>query len=223
MLVLFVLQAILMQGKSISLLEFLALQKNDFFAGHIYQLFSYPFLTTAIFEVLFSLLLFWFLGAELETWWGERRYWQFLLYLGFTSGLVFLLLASLLSLSDLPFFGPRVLTNGILVVYALSNPERIFSFMMIFPIKAKFVCGIIVLIQLYQGFFSPFGVFAWVELSAMGFASLYYLNLQNFAVKKHKKHRWARRSQAKLRVVRSNDESGDNVTEIKPDKPKYWQ
>ena len=87
--------------------------------------------------------------------------------------------------------------------------------MLIFPMKAKYFCALLIGIQLYMGFFSPSATLAWGHLGAMFSAFLFmvivsspkFKNLSEIYLKKRKN-----KSKANLKLVDDDDENG----------PKHW-
>ena len=103
--------------------------------------------------------------------------------------ILFLSVTALLGVSFLFFSGspvfsfPLVGLSGIVsslcVAYAVIFPDRVFSFMMIIPIKARYFCMILVAISLYQGLSGPMGVGAWGQLGGIISAYLFMILVSN--------------------------------------------
>lgn len=187
-------------------LFFLGLSPQSFFSGHFYQLATYPLISQGPIEVLFNCLLLWFVGADLERLWGAKRYLSFLGFSALGGGAIFLVISTIFGVGHLTLTGAAGMTSALLVAFAIINPEQVFSFMLIFPMKAKYFCGLLIALQLYMGIFSPAGVLAWGQLGSIfsGFVLLLYWTKVARGRRK--------RPQTHLRVVSSNDENP----------PKYW-
>jgi membrane associated rhomboid family serine protease len=172
--VLFLLNTIL-NKTGIPLYQFLGLSSAGFLKGYIWQVLTYPFISSGLLEVVFGCIMIWFIGSELESMWGRKRYIFFLLFTWVGGGLAFLIM-------NTAFFGaPAILsgltgaTSALCLAYAIIFPDRQFTFMLIFPMKAKYFCGILIAMSLYQGIFGGGGggVLAWGHLGAMFFGYLY--------------------------------------------------
>ncbi|WP_417334857.1 rhomboid family intramembrane serine protease [Halobacteriovorax marinus] len=220
--VLFLLSSILKATSGAGLVSYLGLSPAMFFSGHIYEIVTYPFIASGVFDVLFNGLLLWFIGSELESQWGVKRYIAFLVTSTIGAGLVYLLVATVF-LSDTglfgyPLYGMHGAGSALCLAYAVLYPDRIFTFMLIFPMRAKYFCMILVGMLLFNGFFTPGKVLAWGHLGAMafGYGWMHLISSPKWKgiVQRAEKQRTARpKSKAKLRIVKDEDE--------KP--PKYWQ
>ena len=205
--VVFLLTSLLSQVGSAGLVQFLALSPLSFFSGHLYQLFTYPLLAQGPIELLFNCLLFWFVGADLERLWGVRNYLIFLAISVIGGGAIYLLFSTLFfSGASLYLSGAAGATSALLVAFAILKPDQVFSFMLIFPMKARYFCLLLIALQLYMGFFSPAAVLAWGHLGAIFSGYLYLVYRAKI------KARLRVKSRAHLRVVRPEDQ----------DPPKYW-
>jgi membrane associated rhomboid family serine protease len=247
---LFLLESILHKLFGKSLLLYLALSGDSFFSGHFYQILSYPFVGGGFFEVLFNGLLIWFVGSELEDIWGKRKYLSFLIVATLGAGLIFLLISNLISGVKFPFFGLMGLSNFLLMAYAIIFPNRLFTFMFIFPMKAKYFCLFIIGIQLFSGIFSPMGALSLGHLGAMATGYIHMVLgstpsikrkaafiISYFGVGTKQKQRDFKKSHLKL--LKSSDESSNEVQGNRATKkdggdndpppkgggkpPKYWQ
>jgi membrane associated rhomboid family serine protease len=172
----FVINFVCSKTLGLSLTPFLGLSGSGVSGGMIYQFFTYPFIASNFLEVLFSGLLLWFIGSELEQTWGSERY-GFLLACSVLIGGLFYCLISLIFFQGSPFFqyplwGMSGVSSGLCVVYGRLYPEREFSFMMLIPVKAKYFTWILVGMVLFSGLSSPSGIGAWGQLGTMGGAFL---------------------------------------------------
>ncbi len=220
--VLFILSSILKASGGIGLVSYLGLSPAMFFSGHIYEIATYPFIASGVFDILFNGLLLWFIGSELESQWGATRYIAFLTTSTIGAGIIYLLVSTLfLSGSGLfgyPLYGMHGAGSALCLAYAVLYPDRIFTFMLIFPMRAKYFCMILVGMLLFNGFFTPGKVLAWGHLGAMAFG-YGWMHLiaspkwKKFTSDQEKKQKMRSKSKANLRIVKDDDE--------KP--PKYWQ
>lgn len=194
------------------------------FSGHVYALVTYPFLSGSILEVILNCLMLWLMGSEFESNWGTKRYLSFILSTIVGGALVYLLVVSLFFQNSLVYSFPLTGLSGIVgalcLAYAVIYPDRIFSFLMIIPIKAKYFCMILVVISLYQGVASPTGVGAWGQLGAI--ASAYGFMI----VISHRNFKLLSDKMGKITQIKSKPKSKAKLTIVKDDSdkpPKYWQ
>jgi membrane associated rhomboid family serine protease len=221
-LAIFILDSLMMKVGGGSLAPFFVLSPDTFFKGHVYTLFTYPLLCQSIWELFFNGLLLWFVGAELETMWGRKKYLFFLLFSQLIAGILFLGVAS-----SVTGMGPAMLTSlhglsqAMILAYGIIFPDRHFSFMFIFPVKAKYFCLIIVALETYMAFIGQGGLGAVGHLLQMAMAFVAMLLMTKPLVK-----RWlegegtgfklgSKKKKGHLSLVDTDDD--DN----KP--PKYWQ
>ena len=170
--------------------------------------------------------MLWLMGSEFESNWGTKRYLNFLLSCVLGGGTVYLLACALFFKSTAIFsfhlVGLAGIVSSLCVAYAVIYPERLFSFMMIIPIKAKYFCFILVAISLSQGFSGPSGVGAWGQLGGILSAYLFMLVIshRNFKslsqkISKLTQTHSRRKGKAKLSIVKDNQDDQE-------DTPKYW-
>lgn len=222
--VLFLLESILSKTSGVSLAGILGLSANSFGSGLIFQVLTYPLIEKQLLAVIFNGLLLWFLGSELESQWGTKRYLQFLAGAVLSAAAVYLMLGFFIlsnsAVYSFPLIGMQGIASALCVAYGILYPDRTFMFMMIFPMKAKWFCALLVGMELYTGFFSPMGALAWGHIAAIlgGFAMLVRFSRArnqkkapgNFSFKMEKK-----KGKAHLSLVEEEDD------ETRP--PKYWQ
>jgi membrane associated rhomboid family serine protease len=149
--VVFLLQTITQLSGFTFLIDFFALNPAKVNQFHIYQLLTYAFLHGDFFHILFNMLTLWMFGSELESYWGRKNFLIFFL-LGAISGGVLTW--------GVNFFWKQGIVVGasagvfaVLIAYALIWPNREVLFMLIFPIKIKYVVFLIMvpMMFLYSG------------------------------------------------------------------------
>jgi len=157
----------------------LGLSASHFLGGHIYSLITYPFISHSLLEVILNSLMLWLMGSEFETNWGRKRYINFLLSVVIGGGLLYLAISAIFfqgtAIYTYPLVGLAGIVSSLCVAYAVIFPDRIFSFMMVIPVKAKYFSMILVAISLFQGLSGPMGVGAWGQLG--GIVAAYLLSL----------------------------------------------
>lgn len=220
-LVVFILDSLLMKVGGASLAPFFVLSPETFFRGHIYTLFTYPLLCQSIWELLFNGLLLWFVGAELETMWGRKKYLFFLLFSQIIAGILFLFLGSMIT-----GMGPAMLSSlhglsqAMILAYGIIFPDRHFSFMFIFPVKAKYFSMIIICLETYMAFIGQGGMGAVGHLLQMGMAFAAMLLMTKPLIKE-----WLEGNGPILKMGNSNKKKHLRLVDEDDDKkpPKYWQ
>jgi membrane associated rhomboid family serine protease len=217
----FILNTALTQLAQISLMSWLGLSVQGMKSGLFFQLITYPFINQHLMSVIFEGLLLWFIGSELELKWGRRFYLKFLLVTILTSGVFYFLLSFVfVNLSAMPLYGITSFTYGLLMAYAIIYSERQLTFMLIFPMKAKYFCMLLAAIQLYMGLTSAAGASALSHLAAMGGAYL-FLNYQSLRSKMANLERQKQKQKMRshLHIVTEENEAK------KPDRdnPRFWQ
>lgn len=221
---LFIINSIMQATAGMSLSSFLGLSLAGVSKGMVYQIATFPFIETNFLSVLFNSMLIWFIGADLENRWGQSFYVKFLAISATTSGAIYLLASALGSSVFMytPLQGLGGIVFALLIAYGIIFSERQLTFMLLFPMKAKYFCMILAGIELYMGLFSANGKAAWAHLAA-GAAGYAYLkwksmkargqSLSSMLPKRSKK-----RGKGKLRIVGDEEPKRPD-----PKDPKYWQ
>ncbi len=191
----------------INLSSWFGLSAAGLASGKVWQVLTYGFLPHGLMDTIFNSLILWFIGSELEGLWGTKRYINFLATVLLGAGAVYLLLGmTILSgtvVYGLPLSGCSGLASALCVVYGVLNPERSMYFFL-FPIKGKYFVMILVAMSLYQGVFSPFGVFAWIQLAAMGAAVLWMVFLTKRAQRQKAPRK--RKRATHLQLIKDEDD-----------------
>ena len=171
MVVSFILHSVSINVFKFPLAQVLGLSLSGIKSGFIFQLITYPLANVGLMEVLFTGLLFWFLGSELENLWGQRKYIIYLVMTALVTGVFYLLVSAVMGgqISSYPFHGMAAFSSAMCVSYAVIYPDRMFQFFFLIPVKAKYFCMILAAMALYQGVFTPGGAQAWGQLAAMAF------------------------------------------------------
>jgi membrane associated rhomboid family serine protease len=220
----FILNFILEKTSGISLMGILGLAASGVFAGHIYRLITYPFASGSLIEVILNSLMLWLMGSEFEANWGQKRYLSFIVTTVLGGALLYLGVVALFfqnsAVYAFPLIGFAGIVGAMCLAYAVIYPDRIFSFLMVIPVKAKYFCMILVVISLYQGIASPTGVGAWGQLGAIAsaYAFMFVISHRNFKGLSQKmgqmtQTRAIKKSKAKLTIVKDDNDGP----------PKYWQ
>lgn len=215
----FLVTAILKAIGAFSLPSILGLSSNGISNGLVFQLITYPFVETQLMSMLFNGLILWFIGSELESQWGTKIYLRFLLLVVLGVGLIFSLVNLIFffgtSVHFASLYGLSGINLALLIAYSLIYPDRQMAFMMIFPMKARTFCWILVAIEAYMAIFTSIKT-SWAHLLGMAISFL-IIHFQNRPlIKKVLKSQWGESRKAKkkhLYVVKDDDQNP----------PKYWQ
>ena len=215
----FVLQSLVQKIAGVSLPAILGLSPHSFGHGHLYQIFTYPLVHLGLMNTLFDGLVIWFIGSELESLWGGRTYSKFLLTSVLSAGIFYLGCALAFS-STFPLTGITGISYALLLGYAILFPQRILTFMLIFPMRAKYFCMIITGVLLFGGLMSH-NLASWGHLGAMlgAFGYLVWTTAQRQGKNPFKQ------------IYQRLRPPGHHLTLIKdkksppkdPPPPKYWQ
>lgn len=199
-----------------SLVSLLGLTTDGLFHGFVFKLITYPFVDLNLMSFVFNSLILWFIGSEFETQWGRKIYLRFLLLTVIGVGLIFSLVNFIFfngtSVYYLPLYGFSGINFALLIAYAVLYPDRPMSFMMIFPMKARTFCWILVFIEAYMAIFGSLQT-SWAHLLAMGI-SYGIIRFQTNPIIKKVLHSSFRDKKKKGHLYVVKDE------EQKP--PKYW-
>jgi membrane associated rhomboid family serine protease len=153
--------------------------------GRIWQLVTYSFLHTGLWHVVFNMLMLWMFGAEFEMGWGGRRFLEFYFFCVIGAALVtvaFAYIGFLLS--------PRTITVGasggifgILLAFGMVYGDReVFMFPLPFRIKAKYMVGILIFIEVALVLQGPSGVANIAHLGGALFGFLYVKFMPRYGV-----------------------------------------
>lgn len=216
-LVCFLLSAILRAIGAFSLVGILGLSGSGLMNGLIYQIFTWPLVETQLLSFLFNSLLIWFIGSELEGQWGSKIYLRFLLLTVACVSLIFTGVNFLFFFGTPIFFtslhGLSGINFALLIAYAVLYPDRRLSMMLIFPMRARTFCWILVGIEAYMAIFSSVTT-SWAHLLAMGISYLIIRFQSRPLVHKALNASWPRKKSPRKHLYVVKDE------EKKP--PKYW-
>ena len=88
----FVILSILQKAIGLPVSSLLALSAEGIGSGFIWQLVTYPLVNFQVMGVVFTGLLLWFIGSDLETLWGTKKYMAYVFIMTVFSGVGFLIL-----------------------------------------------------------------------------------------------------------------------------------
>jgi membrane associated rhomboid family serine protease len=107
----------------------------------IWQLFTYMFLHSPVdlSHILVNMLTLWWIGSALEQTWGKRRFLRYYLLCGVGAGVCVVLLNYAFKSPDVWTIGASGAIYGILLAFGVLYPNVTMLFMLIFPMKAKYM------------------------------------------------------------------------------------
>jgi membrane associated rhomboid family serine protease len=116
------------------------------FNFQVWQLISYQFMHGNFSHIFFNMFALWMFGMEIENMWGSKKFLYFYLLCGVVAGLCHLFLSPLFGYSSAYTLGASGAIYGVLVGFAMFNPNRYIFLYFLLPIKAKYlIIGIILL------------------------------------------------------------------------------
>jgi membrane associated rhomboid family serine protease len=106
---------------------------DDFF---VWQFVTYMFLHGGPFHLLFNMATLYMFGNELERYWGRQRFLTYYFVTGAGAGFCSWLVAMS---SPLPVIGASGAIYGILLAFAILDPNRIVLVSFLLPVKVKYL------------------------------------------------------------------------------------
>jgi membrane associated rhomboid family serine protease len=212
--------------------EWFGLVPTGFLSGrHFWQLITYAFLHADVMHLFFNLMMFAFIGWELESVWGTPRFLRFFFFCSISAGLFYLFLWVFIvrgDLPDAPMIGASGAIYGLLAAYGLIFGDRVLLFMMLFPMKAKHFVWVLGLIEFMTTVFSGRGGLASAAHLGGMIAGLGYLWVRaSYVVLKQRKgessatRRVKKRKVAKHLKLVVNREKGRDDDDV-DGKPRTW-
>jgi membrane associated rhomboid family serine protease len=141
-----------------------------FFAGKIWQVFTYMFLHAGFTPILFNMFALWMFGSPLERAWGPRRFAYYYLLTGIGGGLCY---AFFNMNSPIPTVGASGAIYGLLTAYAVLFPDSMIYVWFVIPIKAKWFALIFGAIEFAASFGQGSGVAHLAHLGGMVIGYVY--------------------------------------------------
>lgn len=178
-------------------------------------------------HIIFNMLSLWMFGAELEQRLGHRTFLAFFLFCGAGAGILYtgvVGIYSLLSGNPLPLSVPVVGASGavfgVMYAYARFFGDRMVSFMMIFPMKAKFLValigGIQVIMFINEGFGSDVSALSHLGGLLMGYIFFKIIYGSGGGAPGNRPRQQKNRRNLKLVV------SNSSLDQAESSKTRYW-
>ena len=108
-----------------------------------YQLITYMFLHSSVLHIVFNMLGLITFGPDIEERFGSKNFLKFYLIMGLISGLCHSIFITN------PVLGASGAVWGVMMMYALFNPNTILHLYFLIPVKVKYIVGVFFTIELY--------------------------------------------------------------------------
>lgn len=218
---LFLVDSILKLATGTSLVPLLGLSWSGLSRGLLFQPLTFVLIENSLMGVIFNCLLIWFIGSELEMKWGAKFYIKYLV-LSILAAAVVYIASSLLGWNVGVLYGLGGPTYALLVAYGLIYADRMMTFMLIFPMKAKYFCLLLAALQVYLSVFASHSSVALIHLSSMAFGFFYlkFLSMRSRGqslggiLEKRRKEKLKKN----LYIVPDDEKQKAN-----PKDPRFWQ
>lgn len=115
-----------------------------------WQLVTYLFLHGGFFHLFFNMFILWMFGMELENMWGPKKFLTFYLICGVGAGLIHMFVSPLFA-GVAPTIGASGAVYGVLLAFAMMFPDRMIFLYFLFPVKAKYFVGFLIILGLFMG------------------------------------------------------------------------
>lgn len=114
-----------------------------------WQLFTYQFMHANFSHIFFNLFALWMFGTEVEYTLGSKKFLIFYLASGVGAGLLHLA-TPLLGVDPAITVGASGSLYGVMIAFALFNPDRYIYIYFLLPVKAKYLIGFMILLDLFM-------------------------------------------------------------------------
>ncbi len=125
----------------------------------LWQLGTYSLMhASSVFHVLFNMLVVWFFGSELEAKWGFKNFLMYYFINAIGAAVLYVVCVAIygaltgnVALLSVPVVGASGACFALLLAYGIIYGDRTVSFMMLFPMKAKYfvmVTGLVEVVTL---------------------------------------------------------------------------
>lgn len=139
---------VILEAVSVPFYQMFALYPQDGFMMH--QLITHQFLHGGIIHLAFNMLALISIGPRVEDFFGRKRFILFYLLCGLGAAFLHMFMIK----SSVPMVGASGAIYGVLLVFAILNPEEKLYFFGIIGLKAKYLVSILFVVEAVLGFFS---------------------------------------------------------------------
>jgi membrane associated rhomboid family serine protease len=134
---------------------------------YIWQPFTYLFLHGGIWHLLLNMFTLWMFGVQLEQDWGTRQFLKYYFICGIGAGICILLVNGAIGAYTIPTIGASGAIMGLLMAFGVLYPNQRVLMDFLFPIKAKYLVLIYVLVELWASFGPNTGISSVAHLGGM--------------------------------------------------------
>ncbi|MFO7445983.1 MAG: rhomboid family intramembrane serine protease [Ignavibacteriaceae bacterium] len=117
------------------------------FNFQVWQLITYQFMHGSFGHIFFNMFALWMFGMEIENLWGSKKFLYFYLLCGIVAGIVQLLISPLFGGGYAYTVGASGSIFGVFIAFAMMFPNRYIFLYFFIPIKAKYLIGILIVMQ----------------------------------------------------------------------------
>lgn len=183
--------------------------------GYIYQVVTYGFIHTGFLHILFNMLMLWMFGAQLETGWGKRQFYEFYFFCLVGAALVTIIISYTGVLGvrpDIGTVGASGAIFGLIVAFGmLYGEQEVFMFPLPFSIRAKYMMVVLVIIELALALGASQGtgenvaymahlggaLFGWIYIKFFPRQGLRFLTSERYYGVRNSYYKWKRRRAAR--------------------------
>lgn len=195
-------------GHAADLFFVLGFSPEDFMSGRLWQPLTYQFLHGGILHLFLNMLWLFIFGPDVERTLGTRQFYKFYLVCGIF-GVMLTYLAYFLYGRDTVVVGASGAVMGVLIAYAMIDPEReFFLFPLPFPINARALVIIVIFMNIISALGRDSNVSVATHFGGM-ITGYVYMTLRPMLT------RWQlQRQKSKIKPEADEDKIGDAVNNI---------
>ncbi len=155
----------------------LGFQSSEFLSGYVWQALSYQFLHGGLLHLFLNMLWLFIFGPDVERALGTRQFYRFYLFCG-ALGVQATLYGYFMHGVDIPVVGASGAVMGVLVAFAIVDPEReFFLFPLPFPVNARALVIIVIFMNVVMALGGDQGVSVATHFGGM-LAGYVYMKLR---------------------------------------------
>lgn len=129
---------------------------EQIFAGEVWRLFTYPFVTLSGFNLILAVFIYYLFARSFEAQWGTRDFVQFVGVSAVGAAVIAIPISVILNTTGLfqdtvIYAGPWAVVDAMLMAFALNAPNANVLFGFVFPMRAKTVIYLIIGIDVLRG------------------------------------------------------------------------
>src|ERR1044071_3970260 len=116
---------------------------------HFYpwELITYMFFHDGFTHILFNMLALWMFGGQVESIWGTKKFLTYYVLCGLGGAAAHLVMSSMFGLESGPLLGASGAIFGTMIAYGFMFPDQYVFIYFIFPLKAKYLIGLWIAIE----------------------------------------------------------------------------